>query len=367
MGELSTQNPRQGRPGPLALALSCLAAGLLGCEHPTAIRESGTPPPALPALAPSRVITPEFIVTYDGSGQVVHPDVVVTPPGVFAHPWHLALTPFPGGAPTYENPSIYASDDGETWVVEPGASNPVALPRRSVAGELLSDPALVYVPESRELWLYYRSYTADSDYVWLLRSPDAVHWSAPALVLAAGIGQVLSPSVVRRSAGEWLMWSVSGRCDAGNAHLDLRRSADGLAWSAPQALVLPGLSPWHVFVRWVASLSTWMLATNVKSQAGSCLTKELYLAFSDDGVLWTPRDTAWLDTGSDPSALFSGSVYRAAFAETGDSLRFWYSGAVMTDTMYACQQRMCMGSALRWSRLGTEIRAATDVLARPHR
>jgi hypothetical protein len=358
------------RPLPTLARAACLAAVLLGCERPTAAPERVSSNPLPTALA-WRAIIPEVIPTYDGSGEVVHPDVVYTPPGVFAHTWHLVLTPYPTGAGAlYENPSVYASDDGVAWHVESGVVNPLARPRPQAHGEVLSDPALVFVPESGELWLYYRSYTSDSDYVWLMRTSDAVHWSSPVLVFGTAAGQALSPSVVHRTADEWLMWTVSGHCDGGgDTHMDVRRSADGLRWSPPETVILAGLSPWHVFVRWVESLSTWVLATNVKTDSSSCLTTELHLAFSSDGLRWTLRSHAWLVAGEDPTGMFSRVVYRSAFAEVGNNLRFWYSGAAMKYVTSVCRkgQEVCGDSVLQWSSLGTEIRPTTAILAGPIR
>ena len=346
-------------------AVALLAGALVACEHPATAPRSSTFA-AAPATTVKRLIVAESIPTYEGSGQVVHPDVVRTPPGVFAHPWHLALTPYPvGTGPRDENPSVFASDDGLTWEVESGVVNPVALPRKSVPWEALSDPALVYVPESQELWLYYRSFSRDSDYVWLLRSMDAVHWSGPDLVLETAIGRALSPSVVHRTTGEWLMWTVNGgRCEASlDTHVELRRSADGLVWSEPRAVTLGGLAPWHVFVRWVESLSMWVMATNVKTKPTYCLTTELHLAFSRDGRQWVHGDRAWLVAGEDSARLFTSAVYRSAFAEMGDSLRFWYSGAAMRYATVTCRrgQETCTDSTLVWSGLGTEIRATENV------
>jgi len=345
-----------------APALALIAAALVACEH------AGTAPLVSTMQTPvasvaRRFIVPESIPTYEGAGQVVHPDVVYTPPGVFAYPWHLVLTPYPFSMGQYENPSVYASADGVTWLVEPGVVNPVARPRPS--GELLSDPALVYVPESHELWLYYRSYTADSDLVWVSRTSDAVHWSSPALVLATGSGQALSPSVVHRTTGEWLMWTVSGRCiGGGDTQVDVRTSADGVRWSAPQAATLDGLSPWHVFVRWVESLSAWLLVANVKTQQDGCQTTRLFVALSQDGLRWKHGHRPWLVAGRDSLGLFSSVVYRSAFAVVGDSIRFWYSGGSTQVSTYLCErgQSMCADSTLRWSGLGTEIRPTTDVV-----
>ena len=320
-----------------------------------------------PAASGARLIEPVALPPAEGYYQYVHPDVVATPPGTFAFDWHLVLTPYPGSQAQFENPYVYASADGLSWLVEPGEANPVARPRAGPSAEALSDPALVSVPEIHELWLYYRSYTVDSDLVWLVRSGNAVNWSTPTVVLAAAAGSAISPSIVHRAPGDWLMWTVNGHCVSGPTRVELRRSADGIQWSDPETVTLPGLSPWHVFVRWVESLESWVMLTNVKGDAGGCLTKELYVAVSPDGVQWTPGTKPWLSAGEDSLGLFASVVYRSAFAEVGDSIRFWYSGAAMTYRTYSCWRggMTCVDSVLVWSRLGTEIRPATDVLRRP--
>ncbi len=47
--------------------------------------------------------------TYDGSGQVVHPDFVTTPAGALGLPLHLVITPYPFGDAAFENPSFFES------------------------------------------------------------------------------------------------------------------------------------------------------------------------------------------------------------------------------------------------------------------
>lgn len=111
----------------------------------TAVAES---PEAFPFDEPAVLAVP----TYEGSGQVVHPDVAATPPGVFGSMSHLAITPYPRGDARYENPSLFAGARPDGWSLEAGAPNPVVLPDAGY----LSDPDLVYEPDARELWLYYR-------------------------------------------------------------------------------------------------------------------------------------------------------------------------------------------------------------------
>ncbi|MBA3458618.1 MAG: hypothetical protein H0T46_01550 [Deltaproteobacteria bacterium] len=61
------------------------------------------------------------IPTYDGSGQVVHPDVLFD-----GYRYLLAYTPYPFSNGRFENPSIAISDDGLAFrEIAPGV-NPIA-------------------------------------------------------------------------------------------------------------------------------------------------------------------------------------------------------------------------------------------------
>ena len=146
--------------------------------------------------------------TYDGSGQAVHPDAVVTPAGWGGWRSHLVVTPYPGGDAAFENPSIYV-DIGESapdWRVPIGVSNPLVHPDVSA---YLSDPDQLYDPATNEIWLYYRQVTSVNQ-ILLIRSTDGVQWSTPVVVVTVPNHFAISPTVVRRGAGDWLMWTVNG-------------------------------------------------------------------------------------------------------------------------------------------------------------
>jgi len=151
------------------------------------------------------VMTLLRIPTYDGSSQVVHPDFVATPHGVMAQDRHLAITPYPAGNASFENPSVFASSDALGWQLEPGTPNPIVRP----GAGYLSDPDIVFVPESHDLWLYYRE-VVNGNIIHLIRSTDGVHWGSPRQVLSAPNHRIISPSVVHRGPGDWWMWSVDG-------------------------------------------------------------------------------------------------------------------------------------------------------------
>lgn len=281
---------------------------------------------AEPAIEGAR---PMAFTTYEGSGQVVHPDVVSTPRSWGARRRHLAITPYPYGRAERENPSVFEGDDGVGWEIPSGASNPVALPP---VGSYLSDPDQLWVPESRELWLYYRQVTATENVILLTRSSDGVRWSPMAIEVARAPNHVLvSPSVVRRGPRDWLMWSVNAEsvgCRAARTTVELRRSGDGVAWSAPVTvpLVQPGYSVWHIDVEWLPSRKEFWALYNVKS-ATDCNSPAVYLATSSDGVTWTTYPGPVLTRGATPA--FADIVYRSSFeyAPVSDVVTFWFSGA----------------------------------------
>jgi hypothetical protein len=271
-------------------------------------------------------VTPLTFSTYDGSGQVVHPDYAATPGDAFVLPRHLAITPYPFGNAAFENPSFFESRRRDTWQRPAGGPDPVVLP----AAGYLSDPDLVYVADLGELWLYYRQVTSDN-IVQLVRTADGRIWSAPVEVARAPNHQVVSPSVVRRGSGDWWMFAVnsgSTGCGAVSTVVEVRRSTDGIHWgpAAPVELSQPDLWPWHIDVQWIPELNRFWALYNVKT-AGSCTTPAVYLAESADGLNWQVVAQPVLVKGAIPE--LQDIVYRSTFEydPSTDAVTFWFSGA----------------------------------------
>lgn len=272
------------------------------------------------------------IETYEGSGQVVHPDVVVTPQGWSNSRLYLAITPYPNGNALHENPSIYTSYNALDWHEVAEGSNPIV---RSRLGHL-SDPDIVYNRENNELWLYYREVTSTND-ILLMKSSDGIRWSEPTLVLSAPNHELLGPSIVRKG-NEWLMWTVNGGksgCTGSSTILELRRSYDGINWSEAEEASIPNGSvfPWHIEVAWIPSYNEFWAIYNGKTP-GSCTTASLYFARSRDGLQWSTFRAPLLQRGVIPE--FEDIVYRSAFKyeQRSDELTFWYSGAKYNGESY---------------------------------
>ena len=309
-----------------------------GTQHATAIADGLAPvefvafvdASALPGELPLRALT---LSTYDGSDQVVHPDVAfATLPDGGVASW-LAITPYPWGNANFENPSLFGGNGRDEWSSPTGLTNPVFKP--SVG--YLSDPDLVWLADRRELWMFYR-HVNDENEILVSQSTDAVRWSAPRVVVRAPNHQAVSPTVVRRSASEWLMWTVNSGavgCSSASTTVELRRSSDGLTWSSPSTVSLSqaGVFPWHLEVQWVPSRNEYWALYNAKV-AGSCTTDALYLATSADGITWTTFRSPVLRRGAIPE--LADVVYRSTFAYDGDRdlVSLWYSGARFTSRGY---------------------------------
>ncbi|MDQ6611166.1 MAG: hypothetical protein M3Y64_01925 [Gemmatimonadota bacterium] len=265
--------------------------------------------------------------TYDGSRETVHPDFVRTPDDWGAYRQHLALTPYPNGVNKMENPSLFVSRQGNRWVPQAGAKNPVVSPPE---GSYLSDPDAVYVPTIREMWIYYRQVDSRNR-VLLVRSKDGVKWDAPTPVLDVPNHMLISPAVVRRDDKTWNMWSVNGGtggCSDVSSTVQLRHSVDGIKWSSPVNIDLSEgeLTPWHIEVQWIPTLNQYWAVYPMKAPS-RCATQKLYFATSADGVKWTRYHTPLLQAGE--LKELNDIVYRSTFDynPATDEVRFWFSGA----------------------------------------
>jgi hypothetical protein len=317
-----------------ALAVACGEAG--GGPSAPSGASPGTPSSGGVPASSGVMVVP--VTTYEGSGQAVHPDAANTPFGWSAATTHVVATPYPNGQPRVENPSFYDVLAPYSWVPPTGATNPIAAP--SSLSAHLSDPDMVYDPDSRELRVYYREVT-DSNLIHLIRTTDGARWSDPVTVLAVPRHFAVSPSVVRRASGEWLMWVVNSGSDGCNAvatTVELRRSTDGVTWSAPETARIGrnAESPWHIDVEWIPSRHEYWAVYNAK-RSGSCMTDVIRFATSADGLAWTEYPSPLLRAGA--IAEFAHVVYRSSIAydSVTNLVTVLYSGARASDGKYVWQ------------------------------
>lgn len=323
---------------PRLAQFAVLALALLACrgaaDEPTLplvpeVEQIDDPPPdaSLSLIEP----TPFRVFTYDGSGELVHPDVVVFPKAWHAKRYWYAATPYPFGNPAFENPSGYVGNGRDDWHLAEGASNPLAMPARDA---YLSDPDLVYDPVGDELRMYYRQTTRDADEIYVKSSADGVHWREPVLVVREGRYDDISPAVTREADGSWRMWTVGagmGGCNSRAPHIALRerRSRDGINWGAasPVSLTIPYYVPWHWDVQRISAMHEYWALVTAYPDGADCSRSSVYFARSADGTTWTvsPRPLMTPGTLDELQDLVYRSTFR--YFSNGDVVTVWYSGA----------------------------------------
>lgn len=209
--------------------------------------------------APLLMNAPQYMstLTYDGSGQVVHPSIVDFKTEYNLDNWNgfrywMAYTPYPYGDDAYENPSIIASNDGQNWVVPSGLKNPLEdIPSNYLSRKNYnSDPELIYDPDNKCLNLFWRE-QGTYEKIWRIRILSSLSIEPKVLCVeerrSDGEGLALSPTVWRKNANEWYMWTANG-----NSFIHLYSSKDGINWSKRQRCNTPwstwngGYVPWHI-------------------------------------------------------------------------------------------------------------------------
>ena len=272
------------------------------------------------------------IPTYDGSGQLAHLDIYYNAGGWHGHKYWMVMTPYPNGDATKENPSIVVSEDGQSWSVPGGLSNPIVPYPGS--GRHNCDPDLVYNPDTDELWVYFLdALDGATSYVKLAKSSDGVTWSSPSTVITVSdVANIVSPSVIKIGSN-WRMWTVNTHglgWSAADTNVELRTSVDGTNWGLPinvTGITPTGFNVWHSNVVYVPSLGEfWASLGSYKDgqQGDAC---DLFMAKSSDGTSWTVQNFLAVRKGG-AGAWDSGGLYRSVFLydSTNSIFRVWYVG-----------------------------------------
>ena len=261
-------------------------------------------------------------------GQVVHPSVVDFRTQHGQAKWNgrrfwMAITPYPNGNSGAENPCILASDDGYTWVTPPGLTNPIDPPPG--ADGYNSDTDLVFDPDTGRLWCFWREHhhAADPDEFILHTawSLDGSTWTKIDNVLVTTAAQavnVLSPCIVRRGAGDWVMLSCSGpswwTAPAPTGPWTYAANAT-LTWTGR-----PAQTVWHAGVTFFGGVYYALFDINGPS------TQAVFAATSTDGVAWSVAGATPVIT-DDRAGLWDQRPYRSCLTphEDGTKARVWYS------------------------------------------
>ncbi len=201
-------------------------------------------PPGTTILQNAR--QPLNIPTYDGLNQVVHPSVIdfLTEYGVpkwGGHRFWMVITPYPYGDDTYENPSIYVSDDGVNWFVPSNIKNPIVSAPGGWKRGFNNDPDLIYDPDADEIRVYYRFSSIDELNVKMINITKEQNVGEPKTIIVHSPWTQMenthrSLCIWRESSKRWHMWGGGGAMIPPH-NIYYRFSEDGIHWSSPERCV----------------------------------------------------------------------------------------------------------------------------------
>lgn len=271
----------------------------------------------------SNAAAPLVIDTYDGSDQATHPSVVYAPDGWNGYTYWMGFTPYPGINIDYENPSVLASNDGSTWVVPDGLTNPL---RSKPVGGFNADPELFFSSDGVTLWMIYRKRVSGADTLQALSSTDGVTWSADTQITTGAQDTSNSPAVIWDGT-QYVMWCVNYTAKK----LQKRTCAtpDG-TWSAASDCIMSIPTPsamgaihlWHLCITKDGTM--YRALAQVSTSTG--MPGELYYAQSLDGWFWAVSNNPILPRGAN-GAWDAYTVYRATMVKRTDGdYDVWYGG-----------------------------------------
>lgn len=240
--------------------------------------------------------------TYDNSGVACHPSVYFNPGGWNGYKYWMAMTPYTSANNQVENPSILASNDGDTWVVPPGLTNPIEPPpgknpQHPGEGGYHSDPYLSMANDGT-LYCFWRSIINNRERLYYRISVDGSVWSNrfeewnyaydPA---NPSDYRIMAPSVIQMPDNSWVFYGVDILNESRTpraARRIVRRTADKLGgtWSSVKPVTVTNKvvnvggdgDPWHVDVQRVGG--EWhMLVMDGGANGG-----KLWAAISQDGT-----------------------------------------------------------------------------------
>ncbi len=258
------------------------------------------------------------IPTYDGSNQVVHPDILIKD-NIF----YLAITPYPYGNHDHENPSLFVGKNGMDFYPPKGLQNPiVSIPEY----DHNDDPDILFNSKTKMFYLYYLE-TLRPFYqnVVLLNSKDGINWNRANIIeydLRIGDPFIVSPAVIKKDK-HYKMFYV----DITKIPHKIRyiKSSDGIHWnkSKPYRIRIDcpySFSPWHINV-FEHNGKYYMLVNGYRGI--SWHKQHLYLAVSDNLIDWHFRKEPIIS----PSKAFynSAKIYRSTGVINNGNMFIWFS------------------------------------------
>lgn len=237
--------------------------------------------------------------------EPVHPDVIDFGAG---NTWNgyrywMAFTPYPGGDSSFENPSIVASVDGDTWVVPDGLTNPIATPDETN----FADPDLIY--DNGALYCIWENVNQNTNTgkIYMSHSTDGITWTAKQVIYTTD-KNLKGPAVIKIGSTFYIYYSDN---QAPMTIYRISSSSMTSGWGNLTACTYaPGLQMSHIEAVYADGL-VYLYDDNGQN-----------FGLSHDGLDFIFNANPML-TGTKPA--WTNVMYRGSLVRTATGFDFWYS------------------------------------------
>ncbi|QNE89947.1 hypothetical protein H0194_02630 [Corynebacterium incognita] len=256
----------------------------------------------------------------------------------------MAHTPYPNFNENHEDPNIAVSDDGISWQVPNGVTNPLD-DGQGRPNYHNSDTHLAMWGDTMVLtWRTVDRPNGGQNIIYARTSKNGVSWTPKVEVLKVPLGTnestFVSQSLVKMPTG-WRLYGIRSNYAPNRLGYyetsveSLPKTSDwGSAKDCDLGTVPTGREPWHSEVQRLAA-DDWLAIISHGKRGSTGVDGDVYLARSTDGVTWdvspmplTPRNNGVIN-----------SLYKTGFVVSGTGtnrvIDLWVSGYRSTSRTWA--------------------------------
>lgn len=223
------------------------------------------------------------VPTYDGSGQAVHPDILVS--DTFPR-YVLSFTPYPHTQDTYENPSILISDDGAFFREEKSGLNPIVFAPETDHND---DPDL-FLENGSFCIVYLETLRPYRQNLNLLQSSDRCIWKKKTLFTENMTSPqrlfMLSPAYIRTENGVYLYYVNGSNPDKRSIEYFCGKDVNSFDFTVHDKAIIDGflLNPWHIDI--IRGTNTYFMLLSCIERKNGKNSFTLHLAYGKNGIGW---------------------------------------------------------------------------------
>ncbi len=303
---------------------------------------------------------------YEPQDELTHPSVLdmETEMNASGARWNgyrywMAVTPYPGGSDPAENPSIFASNDLDTWVVPSEVVNPI-VPWPTYGYN--SDPNLAWDPDNETMHLVWRRVTSSTGggdavgkYIFHSSSKDGWSTRTPDQILVySSTDQLLSPSIFwDGSMSKWRLYCANRTWFRDAESFDRLWNPLNL-WEAdapagpftfkrqcqmPPFYPMGGRGIWHFDIFRDERVGGYLCLASVTNNGASNAVSPAVALTSRDGEQWyVPEETAFMERNS--FHWDGDKIYKIAAVRTPTGYEVIYSAFGDPDGVVPFRHRM---------------------------